>query len=107
MYACEVDAVREVVPRTLVTPIPAAPGAIVGLVNVRGAVVTVVDGGVVLHGTPAEPTGAILVVDLGPRGVGLAVDRVADVRGIREDEEYTRLDVRALAARFVTITEDR
>lgn len=110
VYACDVAAVREVVPldaRARLTRLPGAPDTVVGLLNVRGAIVTVVDGGALLHGTPVARAGAMaLIVDRGRRGVGLAVDRVADVRALREDEGYQQLDVRALVARAVSITEE-
>jgi pantoate kinase len=48
----------------------------------------------------------LLVVDAGSRGVGLAVERVADVRALREEEGYTELDVREVVARVVAISED-
>lgn len=98
------DAARSLV---FLTRLPGAPGTVVGLLNVRGAIVTVVDGGALLHGTPVVRAGAmVLIVDRGRRGVGLAVDRVADVRALRDDEGYQQLDVRALVSRAVSITEE-
>lgn len=107
MYACDATEIREVLPRGAVTPLPGAPATVLGLVNVRGTIVTLVDGGLLLHGVPAAPTGTILVVDHGARGVGIAVDGVADVRAVRSDEEYLRCDLRAVAAAAVTVLEDR
>ncbi|HYX80953.1 MAG TPA: chemotaxis protein CheW, partial [Gemmatimonadales bacterium] len=42
--AAEVDQVREILPRLPTTRIPGAPPAVAGLVNVRGTLVTVVEG---------------------------------------------------------------
>src|SRR6266508_2070998 len=42
--AAEVDAVREILPRLPTTRIPGAPPVVAGLVNVRGTLVTVVEG---------------------------------------------------------------
>jgi purine-binding chemotaxis protein CheW len=114
VYACDVTAVREVVPldaRARLTRLPGAPPAVVGLLNVRGKIVTVVDAGALLHGGRAggaEPgAGAmVLIVDCGARGVGLAVERVADVRALRVEEGYSQLDVRALVRAAVVITEE-
>lgn len=73
----------------------------------RGAIVTVVDGGLLLHQRPVTRAGAmVLIVDVGPRGVGLAVDLVADVRALRTDEGYRELDVRAAVSRVITTTEE-
>ncbi|MDQ2890230.1 MAG: chemotaxis protein CheW [Gemmatimonadota bacterium] len=108
VYACDVDAVREVVPLERLTRLPGAPPVISGLINVRGAVVTVVNAAYVLH--PAEaprPQRMVLIVDAGQRGVGLSVERVADVRMLRDDEGYTDLDVRELVRRVVIISEEQ
>lgn len=117
VYACDVAAVREVVPldaRARLTRLPGAPASVVGLLNVRGKIVTVVDAGALLHGAllhgarlDGDGTHAMaLIVDCGARGVGLAVERVADVRSLRADEGYSQLDVRALVRDAVVITEE-
>ena len=106
-YACDVSAVREVVPLERFTRLPGAPLAILGLVNVRGVIVTIVNAAAVLHPTDAaRPLSMVLIVDAGMRGVGLAVERVADVRTLRVEEGYTELDVREVVTRVVAISED-
>src|SRR6266516_1758494 len=52
--AAEVDQVREILPRLPTTRIPGAPPVVAGLVNVRGTLVTVVEGWRAL-GLPAPP----------------------------------------------------
>lgn len=106
-YTCEVSTVREVVPLERLTRLPGAPPSILGLINVRGSIVTVVDAAAVLHpGDGARTLTMVLVVDAGLRGVGLAVERVADVRALRIEEGYTELDVREVVARVVAISEN-
>jgi purine-binding chemotaxis protein CheW len=106
-YACAVSAVREVVPLERVARLPGAPLSILGLINVRGSIVTVVNAGKLLHpSAPARPQTMVLVVDVGERGVGLAVERVADVRALRTDEGYAQLDVRDVVMRVVAPLED-
>jgi CheW-like protein len=106
-YACAVSAVREVVPLDRLARLPGAPVTILGLINVRGSIVTVVNAAAVLHsGDAVRAMNMVLVVDVGARGVGLAVERVADVRALRPEEGYTELDVREIAARVVAISED-
>lgn len=106
-YACQVSAVREVVPLERITRLPGAPVTILGLINVRGCIITVVNAGALLHPGDAErPLRMVLITDVGERGVGLAVERVADVRALRADEGYTELDVRDVAMRVVAISED-
>jgi purine-binding chemotaxis protein CheW len=106
-YACPVSAVREVVPLGRVARLPGAPATVLGLINVRGRIVTVVNTASVLHPRDAaRRLGMVLIVDIGPRGVGLAVESVADVRALRPEEGYTELDVREVATRVVAVSED-
>ena len=59
--AAEVDQVREILPRLPTTRIPGAPPVVAGLVNIRGTLVTVVEGwralGLVAPQTPLPPPG--------------------------------------------------
>lgn len=69
--AAEVDQVREILPRLPTTRIPGAPPVVAGLVNVRGRLVTVVEGWRALGQpapAPAEPAGSTII--LGLRGGG-------------------------------------
>ncbi|MGH7608078.1 MAG: chemotaxis protein CheW [Gemmatimonadales bacterium] len=57
--AAEVDQVREILPRLPTTRIPGAPPVVAGLVNVRGRLVTVVEGWRALgQAAPARPAPA-------------------------------------------------
>ena len=53
--AAEVDLVREILPRLPTTRIPGAPPVVAGLVNVRGTLVTVVEGWRALGQTAPSP----------------------------------------------------
>jgi purine-binding chemotaxis protein CheW len=106
VYACDVEAVREVVPLGVVTRLPGAPQFVRGLINVRGTIVTVIDAGAYLHGRHCEGEGMVMLVDMGRGAAGLLVSAVANVRSIRDDEGYEQLDVRALVAGVVITTED-
>jgi purine-binding chemotaxis protein CheW len=79
---CAVPAalVREVIPADPPVRIPGSAAAVAGLVNVRGMLLTVVDGrlAVGLSEIGAAPE-SVLVVDRGNRSVGLAVDLVEDL----------------------------
>jgi purine-binding chemotaxis protein CheW len=70
--ATEADTVREILPRLAATRIPGAPPAVAGLVNVRGTLVTAVDGWRTL-GQPAPSgtdVGSIVLLELGGGGGG-------------------------------------
>jgi len=79
--ACAAPAarVREVLPRLPATRIPGVDGAVEGLVNLRGGLLTLIDGHLLL-GRPAAPDdeGGILVLDVGGRRFGLGVSQVLD-----------------------------
>lgn len=106
--AAEVDQVREILPRLPTTRIPGAPPVVAGLVNVRGTLVTVVEGWRALGQTPPTPapephpqtspeappqgpatsnggpTGSTLILELGGTGgggslIGFTVDEVMDM----------------------------
>ena len=81
LCALPVSAVSEIVPATAATRIPGATDGVEGLVNVRGRLLTVVDGRRVLgreSSTPAvEPS--ILLLKVNGRPLGLLVDVVHDL----------------------------
>ncbi len=87
--AAEADRVREILPRLTPTRIPGAPPVVAGLMNVRGTLVTVVEGWRALRQSepPAEAGGApgttvLLEVDGGKRVLGFTVDEVVDLLSV-------------------------
>lgn len=80
-YGIELDAVREIIPFRGATRLPGAPAYVAGLVNVRGAIVTVIDLGALLGGAPsARDRSSVMLAEHGGKVVGAAVDEVLDVR---------------------------
>lgn len=87
-YGLPVQRVREIVRMLQVTPVPHTPRHVIGVVNLRGRVVPVVD----LRrrfGTPAAEgveRPCLVVVEVGARDartlVGLVVDEVSEVLGV-------------------------
>ena len=80
-YSVEIMSVREIRGWTRATSLPHSPPFVRGVINLRGAVLPVVDLAMRL-GLPAEePTerNVIIVVDIGGRTVGLRVDAVSDI----------------------------
>jgi chemotaxis signal transduction protein len=74
--AAEVDQVREILPRLPTTRIPGAPPVVAGLVNVRGTLVTVVEGWRALGQdppaarSPEAAVGSTIILELSPRAAG-------------------------------------
>ena len=89
--AAEADAVREILPRLPVTRIPGAPPVVAGLVNLRGSLITVVDGWRALGQTALPEEGrdvaTIVLLELSDarRVVGFTVDEVIDLLAVRRD----------------------
>jgi len=87
LYGCEIETVREILPVRRCTRLPGAPPFVCGLINLRGTVVTVMDLALRLGGGQgAAAEGSIVVVDLGARVAGMAVDEVRDVVPLRDED---------------------
>jgi len=81
--ACELSAVREIIPFRRATRLPGAPRFVVGLVNLRGSLVTVLDLGLRLGGRGVDvEKGSIILAECGTRVVGLGVDDLRDVQRV-------------------------
>jgi purine-binding chemotaxis protein CheW len=84
--AAEVESVREILPRLAVTRIPGAPPVVAGLVNVRGQLVTVVEGWRALHQAAPQESDAggttMLLQVGGGRVLGFTVDEVLDLLAV-------------------------
>ena len=81
--ACELNVVREIIPYRGATRLPGGQSHVIGLINLRGSIVTVLDLGVRLGGGTVDPDrGSIILVEHGSKVVGLAVDELRDVERI-------------------------
>jgi len=80
-YALEIARVREIILPGAITREPQSPPHVRGLTNLRGEVIPVVDLRLRLGMPAAEPTldSRIIVVNLGNKTIGLAVDAVNEV----------------------------
>jgi purine-binding chemotaxis protein CheW len=81
--ACEIGSVREIIPYRRATRLPGAPSYVIGLINLRGSIVTVLDLGMRLGGAPMDQQrGSIILVESEGRVVGLGVDELRDVQRV-------------------------
>ena len=86
-FACDMDSFREIVPPQQMTRLPGAPDTVCGLINLRGTIVTVIDGGTALGRQPfGRADGLILLVDYFERWVGIGVDDVRDIQDVPIDQ---------------------
>ncbi len=85
VYGCEISAVREIIPFRRATRLPGAPPYVVGLINLRGTIVTVLDLGLRLGESDVDRVGgSIILVDFRGKLVGIGVDEVRDVQPLAE-----------------------
>ena len=80
-FCIDIMAVREIRGWTSATPLPHAPAASRGVVNLRGAMLPIVDLGTLLGVPAATDTkqNVIIVVEASDQVVGLLVDGVSDI----------------------------
>jgi len=76
--ACNIDKVQEILPLPVSTPVPGAKPWILGLANVRGSLMTIVDLSWFLNGTrsPVTPRSRLLATGSPKSPVGLLIDEV-------------------------------
>ena len=87
-YAMPLLSVWEVIPVPETTPIPKAPAHMVGIMNLRGQVITVVDLRKKLKITPKEvdQEEAVIIVDVQGVKIGVVVDAINRVLTIKNDQ---------------------
>ena len=87
-YGINVSMVREVLKCTEIAPVPGAPYYVLGIINLRGNVVTVIDTRTRFGLPPREPDDATRIVIIEREGqvVGMVVDSVAEVANLRASE---------------------
>ena len=80
-FGLDIDRVQEITHRTDVTPVPGSPSFILGVINLRGLIIPVIDSRVRFHLAPMEttPKTRIIVLRLASGPTGLQVDSVAEV----------------------------
>ena len=86
-FCVNIMSVREIRGWTPATPLPHAPPYVMGVINLRGAVLPIIDLSARLGMKDAEPTArhVIIVAQVKSRIVGLLVEAVSDILTITED----------------------
>ena len=88
IYGINVMLVQEVLRITDIAPVPGAPGYVVGIINLRGNVVTVIDTRM-RFGLPSremDDSTRIVIIEAEKQTVGIVVDSVAEVVDIYSNE---------------------
>ncbi len=88
LYGINVMQVKEVLRLTEIAPVPGAIHYIVGIINLRGNVITVIDTRALFGLQPTEPSNdsRIIVIELEDQVIGMLVDAVAEVIYLRQSQ---------------------
>jgi purine-binding chemotaxis protein CheW len=86
VYAVDLRNVREVFEVDAITPVPGMPSALVGVTNVRGAVIPVMDLRRLLNVTSGGATPYAVIIKHGNHQVGVLVERVPEIRTVQTEQ---------------------
>ncbi|MDX2319282.1 MAG: chemotaxis protein CheW [Moritella sp.] len=88
IYGINVMQVQEVLRYTEIAPVPGAPDYVIGIINLRGNVVTVIDTRVRFGLMPSEVSenSRIVIIEAEKQVIGILVDGVAEVVYLRSSE---------------------
>ena len=88
IYGINVMQVQEVLRYTEIAPVPGAPNYVIGIINLRGNVVTVVDTRVRFGLIPSEVSenSRIVIIEAEKQVIGILVDGVAEVVYLRSSD---------------------
>ncbi len=94
-FCVDIMSVREIRGWTPATPLPRAPGYMKGVINLRGAVLPIIDLGARFGLATSEPTArhVIMVAHVGGRMVGLLVDAVSDIIQLTDEAVQPTPDI--------------
>lgn len=81
MYVHPVDSIREIINYESPIPVPGADREVEGILNVRGEVITVISGQVLLdiEDTAPDKDGNIIILDTTAGQIGLSVNAVDEI----------------------------
>ena len=101
----------EIVPRVMLSSVPDSPPQVLGVINLRGRVVPVVDVRAKLadvgDASLLPPYQHLVIVQAGTRQVGLAVDEVSEVRSVPSSDVEKPSDLaRAMGPGVVRIDRE-
>jgi purine-binding chemotaxis protein CheW len=86
LYAIDIMQVREIRGWSASTPLPHAPSHVLGMINLRGSILPVIDLGSLLGigQTSLSPSSVVMVAQIADNQVGLLVDAVCDILMVAE-----------------------
>ena len=112
-FCIDIMMVREIRGWTPATILPHAPSYVLGVINLRGSVVPIVDLSSRLGLTPSEPSDrhVIVIAVVGSQTIGYLVNAVSDIIGVNQSEIQPTPDVTSETTRAfiegVIVNEER
>ena len=99
-FCVKTTSIREIRSYSVATPLPHAPREVVGLINLRGSVIPIVDLALKLGMKSIDPNErcAIIVAEVQGMAIGLVVERVSDILTVGSETIQPMPDVRAIGA---------
>ncbi|MBV2185483.1 MAG: chemotaxis protein CheW [Rhizobium sp.] len=87
-FCVNIMSVREIRGWTPATPLPHSPSYVLGVINLRGAVLPIINLSIRLGMKPVEPEArhVIIVAQVGAKVVGLLVEAVSDILTVSDNE---------------------
>ncbi|PPJ47825.1 chemotaxis protein CheW [Rhizobium sp. KAs_5_22] len=86
-FCVNIMSVREIRGWTPATPLPHSPSYVLGVINLRGVVLPIINLSIRLGMKPVEPEArhVIIVAQVGAKVVGLLVEAVSDILTVNDD----------------------
>ena len=99
----DINVIQEMNKQMEMTKVPQAPSYVLGIMNLRGRIVTIIDLGRKLGLSPSKmtETSRIIIVNSRDENIGLLVDRVTDVVTAKwEDVEPTPSNIKGVKGKY-------
>lgn len=99
----DINIVQEMNKQMEMTKVPQAPVHVLGIMNLRGRIVTIIDLGQKLGLAPSQKTDSsrIIIVNSQDENIGLLVDKITDVITVQwEDMEPTPSNIKGVRGKY-------
>lgn len=98
-FAIPLLSVKEVIAPPEITPVPQSPSYFLGIMNLRGQIISVIDMRLKLGVKPsASPETSIIICDVSPNPIGIMVDAIDSVFAPRAEEAVDKPEIGASKA---------
>lgn len=99
----DINVIQEMNKQMTMTKVPQSPAHVLGIMNLRGRIVTIIDLGLKLGLSPSKTTdnSRIIIVNSRDENIGLLVDKITDVVNAKwEEMEPTPSNIKGLKGKY-------